>query len=92
MQAPSFLSDQNFFTQSHIFLDLVTLAWRLQLNTRVKFFDGYYESFGKMNIETILPRQSLLNRRRKKWVYPKQTSYFVKKLSTSDFGTLIAGA
>ena len=54
------------------------------------FFDGYYESFGKMNIETILPPLSLLNRRRKKWVYPKRTFYSVKKLLTSDFGTRIA--
>ena len=54
------------------------------------FFDGYYESFGKMNIKTILPPLSLLNRRRKKWVYPKRTRYSVKKLLTSDFGTLIA--
>ena len=43
-----------------------------------------------MNIETILTPPSLLNRRRKKWVYPKRTSYFVKKSLTSDFGTLIA--
>ena len=43
-----------------------------------------------MNIETILPPLSLLNRQRKKWVYPKRTSYSVKKSLTSDFGTLIA--
>jgi len=45
-----------------------------------------------MNIETILPQPSLLNRRRKKWVYPERTSYLVKKLLTSDFGMVIAGA
>ena len=44
-----------------------------------------------MNIETILPQSSLLNRRRKKWVYPKRTSYSVKKSLTSNFGTPIAG-
>ena len=56
------------------------------------FFDGYYESFGKMNIKTIPPQPSLLNRQRKKWVYPKRTFYPVKKLLTSDFGMLIAEA
>ena len=43
-----------------------------------------------MNIKTIPPQSSLLNRRRKKWVYPKRTFYSVKKLLTSDFGMLIA--
>ena len=55
------------------------------------FFDGQYESFRQMNIENILPQLSLLNRSSKKWVYLKQTSYSSKKLSTSDFGMLIAG-
>jgi len=45
-----------------------------------------------MNIKTIPPQPSLLNRRRKKWVYPKRTFYSAKKLLTSDFGMLIAEA
>ena len=55
------------------------------------FFDGQYESFRQMNIENILPQLSLFNRLSKKWVYLKQTFYSYKKLSTSDFGMLIAG-
>ena len=43
-----------------------------------------------MNIETILPPLGLLNRRRKKWVYPGSTSYSIKKSLTSEFGTAIA--
>jgi hypothetical protein len=45
-----------------------------------------------MNIENILPQLSPFNRLSKKWVYLKQTFYPSKKLSTSDFGMLIAGA
>jgi hypothetical protein len=54
------------------------------------FFDGQNESFGQMNIENIPPQLSLFNRRSKKWAYLKQTFYSSKKLSTSDFGMLIA--
>ena len=54
------------------------------------FFDGQYESFRQMNIENILPQLSLFNRLSKKWVYLKQTFYSSEKLSTSDFGMLIA--
>jgi hypothetical protein len=54
------------------------------------FFDGQNESFGQMNIENILPQISLVSRLSKKWVYLKQTFYSPKKLSTSDFGMLIA--
>ena len=45
-----------------------------------------------MNIKTIPPQTSLINRRRKKQVYPKRTFYSVKKLLTSDFGMSIAEA
>jgi len=45
-----------------------------------------------MNFETISSRLSRFNRRRKKWIFPKRAFYSVKKLLTSDFGMLIAGA
>jgi len=54
------------------------------------FFGGQYESFRQMNIEKILSQLSPFNRLSKKWVYLKQTFYSSEKLSTSDFGMLIA--